>query len=59
MTTSGHDSKQRTDMQNRYTNAATTIAALPAGANTLLAYLNAERALLQTAVTKEGGAFLS
>ena len=59
MATSGHDSKQRNDMQARYTAAATTIAALPPGANTLSAFLTRERQDLQTVVTKEGGAVLS
>jgi trimethylamine:corrinoid methyltransferase-like protein len=59
MATSGHSQKQKDDAQAQYTAAAATIAAVPAGQNTVIAYLNTQRQILQTTITKEGGAFLT
>lgn len=59
MATSGHSQKQKDDAQARYTAAAATIAAAPAGQNTVIAWLNMERQILQTTITKEGGAALT
>jgi hypothetical protein len=59
MTSSGHSQAQKDDFQAKYTAAAVSIAAAPAGQNTVIAYLNQQRQIFQMNVTKEGGAALT
>jgi len=59
MSHGGHTAAQQADLQAQYTKATNALASVPAGQNTVTAWLNTQRMLLQDAVAMEGEAKLT